>query len=494
MLAQLTTGEWEELVKRAVKEWYDSAALERHPLTALRAAAERAEGSAYAGDPYRRAKALRDVLREAVAALGVEGEPPPERPDDPRWMERRWRPWAILTLARKEPPGEVAARLGLALGGQYYRDQARAYDMLAERLRLQEGSPVDAASSAALAYPSGAVRLDDPFYIPRDVDAELAGALARPGETITIRGPRQVGKTSLLIRGIREAQRRFGARVVYFDLQGVGGLGGAGGLGGQGDVGDDLDAFLLRLADWFADELGIDPAAVETAWAGRLPAQRKLTKFIEQHVLNGEGGPVLLAMDEIDRLQLTPFHSDFFGLVRSWHNRRAGSPQWNNLTTLMAVSTEPYLLIDDLNQSPFNVGHVLNLRDFDAAQVGALNRLYGAPLGASELAGLLALLGGHPYLTRVALYTLATGRAGWPALAAAAASDQGPFHQHLQWQYRLLIRDPRLREAMREVVLTNRCDDAAAGFRLMKAGLVVKREDAYVCRCELYRLYFAARL
>lgn len=484
MLAQLTAGEWEELVKSAVKDWYETAALERHPLTGLRAVGERAEAPAYAGDPYRRAKALRDVLREAVTALGVEGEPPPDpnRPDDSRWMDRRWRPWSILTLSRREPPGEVAARLGLALGGQYYRDQARAYDMLAERLRLQEGSPVDAASPAALAYPSGAVRLDDPFYIPRGVDAELAEALARPGETITIRGPRQVGKTSLLIRGIREAQRRFGARVVYFDLQGV------------GDVGDDLDAFLLRLADWVADELGVDPAAVEAAWASRLPAQRKLTKFLEQSVLSDGGSPILLAMDEIDRLQLTPFHSEFFGLVRSWHNRRAGSPQWNNLTTLMAVSTEPYLLIDDLNQSPFNVGHVLNLRDFDAEQVAALNRLYGAPLGPAELAGLMGLLGGHPYLTRVALYTLVTGRADWAALAASAASDQGPFHQHLQWQYRLLIRDARLRAAMREVVLTNRCDDAAAGFRLMKAGLVVKNEDHYVCRCDLYRLYFAARL
>ena len=36
----------------------------------------------------------------------------------------------------------------------------------------------------------------------------MHNALAKPGgETITIRGSRQVGKTSLLIRGMHEAQR-----------------------------------------------------------------------------------------------------------------------------------------------------------------------------------------------------------------------------------------------------------------------------------------------
>ena len=75
--------------------------------------------------------------------------------------------------------------------------------------------------------------------------------------------------------------------------------------------------------------------------------------------------PILLAMDEIDRLQVTPFHSDFFGLIRSWHNMRASRPVWDNLSVVMAISTEPYLLIADLNQSPFNVGQLLYLKDFD---------------------------------------------------------------------------------------------------------------------------------
>lgn len=486
MLAQLDRDSWNDLVKDAFKNWYETDALNRHPLTEMKIVERQTQTDLYSGDPYRKAKALREVIKSAVTLMGVDGQAGPDlnKPEDVRWMDRHWRHHNILMLSYMNySPGEVADQIGLALGGQYYRDQARAFEMLAEVLRTQEGNPIDAASTAALAYPSGAVKLNDPFYIERDVDVSLIEALNRPGDTITIRGPRQVGKTSLLMRGIYQAQRQFGARVIYFDMQGA----------GEGAA-TSLDEFLRILAEWFFDELGLDLDVVAQAWESRLPAQRKLTKLMEQHVLTGADRPVLLAMDEIDRIQLTSFHADFFGLIRSWHNRRAGNPIWNSLTTIMAISTEPYLLIDDLNQSPFNVGHVLYLRDFDEAQVVDLNQRYGSPVSPEQMPRLMGLLNGHPYLSRVALYTMVVGKNGWEAIEIMAASDQGPFHQHLQHQLRLITNDSRLENAMKEIVHGKRCTDEAAGFRLMKAGLVVKTEDNYVSRCELYRRYFAGRL
>lgn len=222
MLAQLKKAEWNELVKDALGNWYETGVLNRHPLTELGIVERLAQGHLYAGDPYKRGKALRDVLKTSITMLGVEGEAPPKALNDPRWMDRRWRYYNILTLSLEHPHGDVAPRVGLSLAGQYYRDYARALNALAELLRSQEGSPISAASTAALSYPSGAVKVDDPFYVERDVDIELAEALKRPGETITIRGPRQVGKTSLLTRGIHQGQRQFGARLVYFDLQSTG--------------------------------------------------------------------------------------------------------------------------------------------------------------------------------------------------------------------------------------------------------------------------------
>jgi len=106
-------------------------------------------------------------------------------------------------------------------------------------------------------------------------------------------------------------------------------------------------------------------------------------------------------MDEVDRLFNTDYRSDFFSMLRAWHNDRATSDIWTNLDLALVTSTEPYQLIDDLNQSPFNVGEILNLEDFTPAQVAELNRRHDNPLTNEEERRLVEVLGGHPYLTRL---------------------------------------------------------------------------------------------
>ena len=72
---------------------------------------------------------------------------------------------------------------------------------------------------------------------------------------------------------------------------------------------------------------------------------------------------VLWAVDEFDRLFTSPLGGEGCGLLRSWHNARAWDPglPWNRLTIAIAYATEAHLFIDDLNQSPFNVGTRLML-------------------------------------------------------------------------------------------------------------------------------------
>ena len=481
----MLAAEWENQVKDVLKSWYDTDKLNRHPLTELNIVSRRCETSIYMNDPHKEARALREVMRSGIATLGIEGEelPDPDNLEDPRWMQIPWRPYGILTLLPRYNIEGIASAIGLAPGGQYFREQSKAIKMLAEVLRQWEGNPIDEASPIPLKYPGGAIKPTDHFYIERDVDLKLSNALDKPGETITIRGSRQVGKTSLLIRSMHEAQRRHGAHVVYFDLQNAG-----------GKTLSSLDDFLRAIADWVFDDLDLDLEIVEKAWKSQMPASRKLTKLLERHVLAKMTTPVLLAMDEIDRLQRTSFHSDFFGLIRSWHNLRASRTQWEKLTVVMAISTEPYLLISDLNQSPFNVGYLLYMTDFDEEQVTELNRRYGAPLTDEDLVSLMEMLNGHPYLTRVAFYMTAANKMSWSDFAAVASSDQGPFRQHLQHQYQLLLRDASLQKAMKEIVNDRRCSDNMAGFRLMKAGLVSEEGEYYACRCELYRQYFADKL
>ena len=67
----------------------------------------------------------------------------------------------------------------------------------------------------------GAVPLDSGFYVVRQADDDFAAALERQDSIVLIKGARQVGKTSLLARGLEQARRR-DARVVLTDFQSLG--------------------------------------------------------------------------------------------------------------------------------------------------------------------------------------------------------------------------------------------------------------------------------
>jgi hypothetical protein len=221
---------------------------------------------------------------------------------------------------------------------------------------------------------------------------------------------------------------------------------------------------------------------------------RKLLRFLERQVLPTFDTPVVLAMDESDCLLQTSFYRDFFGMLRSWHNRRARYEEWEKLNLVLVISTEPYLLIDQANQSPFNVGLKLELSDFSEAQVRDLNRRHNSPVVESDFAQLMNLLGGHPYLTRKALYILVIERLTWAELNRVAAIDQGPFDDHLR-RHHWLLRDQReLREALKQIIRSNQCVDEMCLYRLLRAGLVKARGDVCACRCDLYRQYFEDKL
>ena len=492
-MAEQQLVEWKQSVKEALKSWHQSIELGQNPLTSLRIVQNRQQEKGYADDWLGMAQALRDVLREGIQALGVPHQPPPKEDTDPAWFAREWRPYSILTLRfiRNLSRVEIQHQIGLAEGGQYYDAQRKAVSLLASLLREWEGDPEDETPPISLEYPSGAVKLTDTFYIKRQSDQDLHYEIALPGRTITMTGPRQVGKTSLLIRAVQTAVQAHHARVIYLDFQTI----------GQETLTDQAQ-FFEELAYLIADELDLDPDKVEKVWSSRLTPGRKLTKLMDRVVLPASEAPIILALDEVDRLLLTSFHADFFGLLRSWHNMRARSPRWEQLSLLMAISTEPYLLINDMQQSPFNVGLMLYLNDFDVAQVQELNGRYHSPLSDNEVPHLHQLLNGHPYLTRVAFYTLVKDsmslahliETATSASSVQADSDTSPFTAHLRYQRQLIVNFPGLRKAMRQVLSHNQCEDELSRYRLLKAGLIKQSGTAVTCRCDLYRDYFSKTL
>ena len=70
-----------------------------------------------------------------------------------------------------------------------------------------------------LETPGEAMYPESPFYVERKTDEVALSTIIRSGGvTIPIKGPRQMGKSSLLMRMIDDAARS-GKRVVYLDFQ-----------------------------------------------------------------------------------------------------------------------------------------------------------------------------------------------------------------------------------------------------------------------------------
>jgi class 3 adenylate cyclase len=363
-------------------------------------------------------------------------------------------------------------------------DNDRVLADLVEALRKPPDRP-PVASPARLEPIGGAVPLDSEFYVVRPTDEEFRAAIARQDSIVLVKGARQMGKTSLLARGLQQA-RESGARVVLTDFQKL-----------NAQQLETAGAFFLTLADWTADrlDLDMDPGAV---WNERRGPSVNFERFMRREVLENLEAPLVWGLDEADRLFTCSFGSEVFGLFRSWHNERALDPAgpWSRLTLAIAYATEAHLFISDMNQSPFNVGTRLSLDDFTFEQVADLNQRYGAPLrDETEVARFCRLLSGHPYLVRRGLHELASRGIGLAELEAQADRDEGIYGDHLRRILVLLAQDAELLEMVRGVLRGRPCPTPEGFYRLRSAGVMAGDSAREVRpRCQLYATYLERHL
>lgn len=348
------------------------------------------------------------------------------------------------------------------------------------RNRVPEPSP-QYDPKLTLEAPQGAVPLASPFYIERTSDQDLRQRIFGQGTTTTIRAGRQTGKTSLLMRGIQEAKRE-NQTVVYLDFQTI-----------ETARRETLDGLLQHLAQDIACQLSIELERVNNIWKSPLGALKKFSQLLEDVVLPSTK-VCLLAMDEADQLLGAAYKTDFFAMVRSWNTLQASDPVWRKLNVVMIISTHPHLLIDNSSQSPFNVQQSIDLKDFDEAQVRELNSRHGHPIADGSIDSAMKLLGGHPYLTRQALYSLISQPLTWDKLMQTAASDHSPFGRHLRYYWNELQKQPQLVNAMKYVIEQRKFEDDTILYRLAACGLIKEVGEKYVCRCGLYEAYFKEKL
>ncbi len=377
-----------------------------------------------------------------------------------------------------DSPAAFAETNGLPIAPLAHR-QERQMDVPPEAR-----TPPPAARGLTLEADGGAVPLDSPFYIPRATDMRFAEAIARQDSIALVKGARQVGKTSLLARGL-QAARQTGKRVLMTDFDSL----------SQRALGS-ADTLYLTLAQEMADQLALDVDPQES-WNPNRSANRNLERFLCNVALASSDAPLVWGLDEVDRLFTLPCGSEVFGLFRSWHNRRALDPDgpWSRLTLVIAYATEAHLFIQDINQSPFNVGTRLHLDDFTPAQLADLNQRYGSPVSIQEVTRFHELIGGHPYLARRGFDTLVTRQIRFDTLEAQADYEDGPFSDHLRRMLTSLTRAPELREAAREVAAGHSCPTPESFYRLRAAGVLTGAALSEArFRCRLYASFLSRHL
>jgi transcriptional regulator with XRE-family HTH domain len=332
---------------------------------------------------------------------------------------------------------------------------------------------------SALEAPAGAVRPQSPFYIERHADNQLHHQLAGQGTTTTIQAGRQTGKTSLLTYAINAYQ----GKIIYLDFH----------LADETSK-ENLTSFLRFLSEGIAEQLDLEWDTVDGYWqTARNPAQT-FSRFLQQEVLKQIDSSVLLAIDEADLLLGAEYQKHFFALLRAWDSRRAFDADWRKLNLVMVISTHPYLLIDDVNLSPFNVGLTIRLKDFSLDQVADLNQRHGSPLKQDQVTSLMTLVGGHPYLVRQAYYTLVSEGVSLQDLLRVANSPDGPFGKHLLFYLHSLKKNPTLLTAFQQLLRDQRLPEEALLERLSAVGLIQQEDGKWKPRCGLYGEFFKRQM
>jgi AAA-like domain len=333
-------------------------------------------------------------------------------------------------------------------------------------------------------YPSGSIPLGSPFYLKRSsVEEQINQEIRKPGALIRIKAPREMGKTSLLLRIIDYGNRQ-GYHTVSLSLEQV-----------EWSILSNLNQFLRWLCANIARQLQLKPM-LDEYWDEDLGSGISCTLYLQDYLLESIDTPFILALDEAHQIFEHPqVAKDFLPLLRSWHEEAKRLPIWQKLRLLVIHSTEIYVPLG-LDQSPFNVGLPIQLDSFSQSEVQQLAQRYGLDwVDGEEASKLMAMVGGHPALVHLALYHLSRREITMSQLLETATTATGIYHNHLLRHWATLAKQPELAQALDTVL--NAIEpvslDPILTHKLSSMGLIKFSGNFAIAGCELYRRYFTKK-
>jgi len=232
-------------------------------------------------------------------------------------------------------------------------------------------------------HAGGTFPLNNTLYVTRKADNQLL-ELCRKREYVSVLAPRQMGKSSLIVRTINRLKNE--ASTAYIELNE---------LKRKFD-----DEWYFGIIDIIVSELKLQ--AEYDAWRQQLVSSGgvfRLSRFFEEVVLTKIAGNIIIFIDEIDSAASHNLKDDLFATVRALYNKRATMDDYERLSFVLVGTATPNDLIRDPDRTPFNIGQSIRLDDFTREEVELLTN--GLPEGVerSVIDWIYGWTDGHPYLT-----------------------------------------------------------------------------------------------
>lgn len=257
------------------------------------------------------------------------------------------------------------------------------------------------------------------LYVKRPpLESDLRQAINQSGCLLHLEGPTGTGKTSLVHQVLSDVTY-VGWSTVYLNLHQE-----------DGAIFAVPRAFWRWLCTSLAQALGMD-SSVDTYWNEDLGSKGSCTAFLEYAVLTANDRPLVLVLDDLQVLEDYPQMATELGqLLQVWYATLAHPTLWERLRLVLVH--RPLIHLDATWMPPLVHGEsTLQTLPFTLEQVHTLAERLGVTAGQADLEGLVAYVGGNPYLVHLGLVT---GSWSQPETLLQLESVQ----QHLQVQEHLI--------------------------------------------------------